>query len=85
MVLRNFTTEAAPLITEQLDFVFIDARHDYCGVLQDLQLYYPKVGSGGRLGEAAEQWWCAALPCCLLMHSHAAARVWHARALRSSC
>jgi len=32
-----------------LDFVYIDARHDYCGVYEDLSLYYPKVSCGGVL------------------------------------
>jgi hypothetical protein len=48
VILRMFTTEAAKLIPdESLDFVYIDARHDYCGVMEDLQNYYPKVKVGG--------------------------------------
>lgn len=31
----------------ELDFVYIDARHDYDGVLEDLEAWYPKVKSGG--------------------------------------
>jgi lipopolysaccharide biosynthesis glycosyltransferase len=30
-----------------LDFVYIDARHDYDSVLKDIKLWYPKVRKGG--------------------------------------
>ena len=32
-----------------IDFVYVDARHDYKGVLEDLRLYWPKVRQGGIL------------------------------------
>lgn len=32
---------------ESLDFVFLDARHDYCSVLGDLRTWWPKVRKGG--------------------------------------
>lgn len=32
-----------------VDFVFIDARHDYASVLEDLGAWFPKVRSGGIL------------------------------------
>jgi len=32
------------------DFVYIDGNHDYDCVKQDIELYYPKVRSGGILG-----------------------------------
>lgn len=32
-----------------LDFVYIDARHDYTSVLEDVSLWYPKVRPGGLL------------------------------------
>lgn len=51
--LRNFTSAAAPLIPDPVDFVYVDARHDYCGVVEDLGLYWPKVRSGGMM--AGEQ------------------------------
>jgi hypothetical protein len=43
IVVRNFTSVAAKLIFETLDFVYVDARHDYCGALEDISLYWPKV------------------------------------------
>lgn len=48
--LRNFTRDAAEIIRRSqgsLDFVYIDARHDYCGVMEDLRLYWPLVRRGG--------------------------------------
>jgi len=32
---------------ESLDFVFIDASHDYASVLKDLTAWYPKIKKGG--------------------------------------
>mmetsp|Transcript_27045 Transcript_27045/g.59007 ORF Transcript_27045/g.59007 Transcript_27045/m.59007 type:complete len:115 (-) Transcript_27045:1572-1916(-) len=32
---------------ESLDFIYIDARHDFCSVLEDLELYWPKLSCGG--------------------------------------
>ncbi len=29
---RNYTTRAAELVPDGLDFVYVDARHDFCGV-----------------------------------------------------
>lgn len=47
--LRMFTSEAVEKITEPLDFVYVDARHDYCGALEDIQLYWPKIRPGGLM------------------------------------
>lgn len=45
---RMYTTEAAKQIPDNsLDYVYVDARHDYCGVMEDLQAYWPKLRSGG--------------------------------------
>ena len=42
------TIEAAELIPDNsLDYVYVDARHDYCSVLDDLKAYWPKVRDGG--------------------------------------
>jgi hypothetical protein len=30
--IRNLTVNAAPLVPDGLDFAYVDARHDYCGV-----------------------------------------------------
>lgn len=47
-VLRMYTTEAAVHIPdESLDFIYVDARHDYCGVTEDLETYWPKLKAGG--------------------------------------
>lgn len=34
---------------EELAFVYLDARHDYCAVYEELTLYWPKVRAGGVL------------------------------------
>ena len=48
--LRNFTSVAVDHIEdESLDFVYIDARHDYCSVAEDMALYWPKLRQGGIL------------------------------------
>jgi hypothetical protein len=47
LFLPMFTSEAAELVPSDLDFVYIDARHDYCGVAEDIFLWWPKIHSGG--------------------------------------
>ena len=48
VVLRMFSSNASLFILDnELDFVYFDARHDYCGVSEDLKLYWPKVRYGG--------------------------------------
>ena len=45
---RMTSLEAAPRIPRHsLDFVYIDARHDYAAVLEDLEAWYDKVRPGG--------------------------------------
>ena len=47
---RMYSTEAAKKIEkESLDFVYIDARHDYCAMKEDLEAYWPLVKRGGIL------------------------------------
>lgn len=42
--------EAAARIPDgSLDFVYLDARHDYASVRSDLEVWYPKVAPGGLL------------------------------------
>jgi Methyltransferase domain len=46
--LRMTSVEAASHLPNQtLDFVYTDARHDYCGVKEDLNAYWPKLRPGG--------------------------------------
>jgi Methyltransferase domain len=46
--LRMSSIEGASHVPDQsLDFVYIDARHDYCGVTEDLNAYWPKLRPGG--------------------------------------
>ena len=45
---RTYSVEASKLFTDsQLDFVYIDARHDYEGVLEDMNAWWPKLKVGG--------------------------------------
>ena len=46
--LRNYTTDAVAYVANaSLDFIYVDARHDYCGVLQDLEAWWPKLKQNG--------------------------------------
>lgn len=48
--MRMYTTEAAKLVPDDsLDFIYVDARHDYCGVREDLREWWPKLRMGGIL------------------------------------
>jgi len=45
---RTTSLQAAERISPgALDFVYIDARHDYTSVLEDITAWYPKVRRGG--------------------------------------
>jgi hypothetical protein len=33
--------------SESIDFIYLDGRHDYCGVMSDLKLYYEKLKCDG--------------------------------------
>lgn len=47
-VVRDYSVAAAARVRDgSLDFVYIDARHDYAGVLEDLRAWYPKLRVGG--------------------------------------
>jgi hypothetical protein len=47
-VWRTTSLEAADRIPDQcLDFVYLDARHDYESVKEDLEAWFPKVRPGG--------------------------------------
>ena len=52
VVHRMYSAEASKLIpNHSLDWVYIDARHDYCSVSQGLLSYWPKLRPGGLLTE----------------------------------
>ncbi len=45
---RMFSKEFADQTQdESIDFVYLDARHDYKAILDDINLWYPKVKRGG--------------------------------------
>lgn len=45
---RNSSLDVASVVADaSLDFVYLDARHDYCGVSDDLQAWWPKLKIGG--------------------------------------
>jgi hypothetical protein len=44
------STDASKHLEDQhFDFVYLDARHDYCAVAEDIAHYWPKVRPGGIL------------------------------------
>jgi hypothetical protein len=48
MLLKMLSADAAALFPEtMLDFVYIDANHDYEFVLQDMTVWWPKILPGG--------------------------------------
>ena len=45
---RMLSTEASKNFEkESIDFIYVDARHDYCGVKEDLEHYWPILKPGG--------------------------------------
>lgn len=49
-ILRMTSDEAARRIPDHaLDFVYLDARHDYASVKEDIGLWFPKIKPGGVL------------------------------------
>lgn len=45
---RNYSTACAQRLPDaSVDFVYVDARHDRTGVLEDLRTYWPKIRVGG--------------------------------------
>ncbi|KAK3265050.1 hypothetical protein CYMTET_26243 [Cymbomonas tetramitiformis] len=49
-LIRGFSTEKAPTFRDRsLDFIYLDARHDFCAVREDMEAYWPKVACGGIL------------------------------------
>jgi len=48
--IRKSSVDAADELPDDLDFVYIDANHNYEPALADMATYYPKVRVGGVLG-----------------------------------
>ena len=48
--IRRPSVEAAPLIPNDLDFVYIDGDHGILPIYQDIATYWPKVKWGGVIG-----------------------------------
>jgi hypothetical protein len=47
-LIRNYSTMAVHLFKkESIDYIYIDARHDYCGCSDDLNSYFPILRCGG--------------------------------------
>ena len=47
-LIRNYSTNAVNNFkNESIDFIYLDGRHDYCGVLEDLKNYYPILKCNG--------------------------------------
>lgn len=44
--IRKFSSEAARLIPDDIDLIYIDGNHQYKYVLEDLELYFPKLKKG---------------------------------------
>ena len=47
---RKTSEDAVSYISDDLDFVYIDANHRYSFVKQDIECWYPKIREGGILG-----------------------------------
>ena len=48
LLVRNYTTQAALMVPDNsIDFIYIDARHDYCGCYEDIVTWWPKLKIGG--------------------------------------
>ena len=65
-LIREFSTNAAAKFkNNSIDFIYIDARHDYCGVYEDLTSYYSKLKCNGifaghdyyPVGDTSDQDW----------------------------
>ena len=47
-VCRNYTTVCANIVPDgSLDYVYVDARHDFKGVYEDVSTWWPKLRPGG--------------------------------------
>ena len=47
-IIRNYSTLAAlQFSNNSIDFVYVDARHDYCGAKEDIEAWWPKIATRG--------------------------------------
>lgn len=44
--IRNYTSKALPLVPGLVDFIYVDARHDFCGTWEDLTMWWTKLRCG---------------------------------------
>ncbi len=50
-IIRNYSANACKLFEpKSIDFIYLDARHDYCGITEDLNNYYPILKCDGLMG-----------------------------------
>jgi len=74
-IIKNFSDVASKQFEDQtLDFIFIDASHDYQSVKLDLESWFPKVKKGGTIAghdyttaagvkKAVDEWFqCKGIP-----------------------
>ena len=47
---KKYSEKAVNDVPDDLDFIYIDAAHDYESVKKDIENYYPKVKVGGIIG-----------------------------------
>jgi hypothetical protein len=48
--IQDYSGLAADRVPDDVDFVYIDGNHTYENVVEDIELYYPKVKNGGVIG-----------------------------------
>ncbi len=54
-LIRNFSTAVVDYFKDDsIDFIYIDARHDYCGVAGDLKAYWSKIKKNGIISGHGE-------------------------------
>ena len=50
LFIMRSTDAAKKLKDNHFDYIYLDARHDYCAVKEDIEHYYPKLRPGGIIG-----------------------------------
>ncbi len=53
---RMTSVEAGKVFNEEIDFVFIDGDHSYEGVKQDVEIWFPRLKSGGIIAMHDIEW-----------------------------